>query len=197
MQMDSAGKSVKNLHCEINLNHTQPESVLLVKSGLEDEDKCQETFSMLPPSDAGSNMSSDLTYLKMSDGTSSNHEREGGALSGKFTSGDANQLLKDKYFSACNNIGAKRKLTSTLDTFSQRCKSKPNLNITAAQETTSAHADNSDKSEKPSPSVDLVTNGTEQEVRQIFSTVILISLVFLINFLNCHSEQTTIIGREK
>ncbi|KAL8460161.1 hypothetical protein ACS0TY_031898 [Phlomoides rotata] len=91
------------------------------------ENKCKETLSISPPSDACSSKEPDLITA---DGISCSHQVKGTTILGKFTLEGTDKLNKDQYSGLCNNLGTKRKSSSTLVTFSRR--SKRNGNIAAA-----------------------------------------------------------------
>lgn len=116
-QIDSAGQS----NTEEKSANTQSK-LFFMKSGSEYEDKCMETLSISPHCDACSGIEPELLCLKTSDGINCSHQMKGISVSGTFTLEETNKLNKDQYSSLCNNLGTKRKLTSTLITFCRRSK---------------------------------------------------------------------------
>ncbi|GFQ05696.1 protein chromatin remodeling 4 [Phtheirospermum japonicum] len=89
-----------------------------VKSGSEHEVKCKDTFS-------NENNGKDTipSEGKCKETLSNcNRRMEAASISGTFSSEEKIELNKDQCSSACDNLGTKRKLSSTLITFQRRCK---------------------------------------------------------------------------
>lgn len=124
-QVDSAGQS----DVEEKPDGTRSR-LLSMKSGLVCDNKCKEALSISPPPDACSGKEPDLISLKTSDGISCSHQAKGKSVLGTLTLEGTDKLNKDQYSGLCDNLGMKRKSTSTLITFSRR--SKRNGNIAAA-----------------------------------------------------------------